>query len=187
MTSAEAPGYVRLKAHLNSRVKVPDLADTGRPVIESNCAGAITPGGEQLEMNEQSVTTIPRIGNKVNSIRSAELARRHSPGEAHNKIRLPAQRKWNAAGGDPQMIGDGMFGSSGDVNQGTTVGGKRAGRGQSPRSSEETGNDRGAKGGRDVVLGRSGIPSRKGPCSAARLFARMHWQAPAWSLLPTQQ
>jgi len=171
--SLETPGYVRLKAHLNSRVKVPDLADTERPVIESNCAGAITPGGEQLEMNEQSVTTIPGRGNKVNSIRSAELASQHSPGEAHNKIRLPAQREWNAAGGGPQMIGDGMFGSSGDVNQGTTVGGERAGRGQSPRSSEEASNDRGAKGGRDVVLGRVGHPSRKGPCSAARLSARM--------------
>jgi hypothetical protein len=29
-----------------------------------------------------------------------------------------------------------MFGSSSDVNQGTTVGGQRAGRGQSPRSSD---------------------------------------------------
>ena len=66
-----------------------------------------------------------------------------------------------------------MFGSSSDVNQGTTVGGKRAGRGQSPRSSEEASNDRGAKGGRNVVLGRVGHPSRKGPCSAARLCARM--------------
>ena len=141
--------------------------------MESNCAGAITPGGEQLEMNEQSVTTIPRMGNNVNSFRSAELASRLSPGEARNKIRLPAQREWNAAGGGPQMIGDGMFGSSSDVNQGTTVGGERTVRGQSPRSSEEAGNDRGAKGGRNVVLGRVGHPSRKGPCSAARLCARM--------------
>src|SRR6266496_6815823 len=92
--SVETLGYVRLKARLNGRVKVPDLADTERPVIESNCAGATTPGGEQLEMNEQSVTTIPGIGNKVNSIRSAGLASRHSPGEARNKIRLPAQREW---------------------------------------------------------------------------------------------
>ena len=50
---------MRLKAHLNRRVKVPDLADTVGPVIESNCAGAITPGGEQLEMNNQSVTHVP--------------------------------------------------------------------------------------------------------------------------------
>ena len=74
------------------------------------------------------------------------------------------------------MIGDGMLGSSSDVNQGTTVGGQRTDRGQSPRSSKEAGNDRGAKEGRDVVLGRSGIPSHKGPCSAARLIARMQGQ-----------
>jgi hypothetical protein len=95
-------------------------------------------------MNEQSVT-------KVNSIRSAELASRRSDDEAHNTIALPAQRKWIAAGGGPQMFGDGMLRSSSDVNQGTTAGGERAGRGQSPRSSQEAGNDRGAKGGRDVV------------------------------------
>src|SRR5271169_5199728 len=150
---ANGVAHVRLKARLNSRVKVPDLADTVRPVIESNCAGAITPGGEQLEMNEQSVTPSPSMGDKVNSIRSAGLASRHEPGEAHNEIRLPAQREWNATGGGPQMFGDGMFGSSSDVNQGTTTGGERAGRGQSPRSSEEASNDRGAKGGKDVVLG----------------------------------
>ena len=46
-----------------------------------------------------------------------------------------------------------MVGSSGDVNQGTTVGGdERACRGQSVRSSEEAGNDRGAKGRRNVVV-----------------------------------
>jgi len=163
---------VRLKAHLNSRVKVPDLADTEGPVTESNCAGAIPPGGEQLEVNNQSVT---RSGSpdKVNSIRSAVLAslreRRRSP----NKIVPAALREWNASEGEPQMIGDGMVGSSSDVNQGTTAGGKRAGRGQSPRSSEEAGNDRGAKGGRDVVLGAVKTSSQKGPGSAARLSARM--------------
>jgi hypothetical protein len=164
---------VRLKAHSNSTVKVRDLADTEGPVIESNCAGAITPGGEQLEMNEQSVTMFPCKGNNVNSIRSAGLASQPWHGEAQNEIALPAQREWNAAGGGPQMVGDGMFGSSSDVNQGTTAGGERAGRGQSPRSSAEAGNDRGAKGGRDVVLGHSGNPSHKGPCSAARPCARM--------------
>jgi len=125
-------------------------------------------------MNEQSVTKIPDyFGITVNSIRSAGLASRLSNGEAHNKIMLPAQRKWIAAGRDPQMFGDGMFGSSSDVNQGTTAGGQRTGRGQRPRSSEEAGNDRGAKGGRDVVLDGIGDPSRKGSCSAERLCARM--------------
>src|SRR5437762_14263686 len=78
----------------------------------------------------------------------------------------------DASSRDPQMIGDGMVGSSSDVNQGTTAGGIRTGRGQSPRSSEEAGNDRGAKGDRDVVLGAVGTPSQKGPGSAARLSAR---------------
>jgi hypothetical protein len=160
---------VRLKAHSNSRVKVPGLADTVGPEMESNCAGAITPGGEQLEMNYQSVTRVPREGTKVNSFRSADLASLHSSGEAQNKIRLPAQREWIAAGGDTQMIGDGMVGSSSDVNQGTTAGGERAGRGQSLHSSEETSNDRGAKGGRDVVWVRVGRFSQKGQHSAARL------------------
>ena len=66
-----------------------------------------------------------------------------------------------------------MIGNPSDVNQGTTAGGARAGRGQSLRSSVEAGNDRGAKGGRDVVLGVAGTTSPKGPGSAARLFARM--------------
>ena len=48
----ESPPSVRLKALMNSRVKVPDLADTEGPVTESNCIGAITPGGEQLEVND---------------------------------------------------------------------------------------------------------------------------------------
>ena len=71
------------------------------------------------------------------------------------------------------MIGDGMVGSSSDVNQGTTAGGQRAGRGQSPRRSQEAGNDRGAKGGRDVVSGTETTSSHEGLCSAARLSAQM--------------
>jgi hypothetical protein len=156
-------------------VKVPDLADTVGPVTESNCAGAITPGGKHLEVNDQSVT---RSGSpdKVNSFRSAVLASLRSTGRSPNKIVPPALREWNASGGEPQMIGDGMVGRSSDVNQGTTADGERIGRGQSPRSSEEAGNDRGAKGGRDVVLGDVESRSRKGPCSAARLSARMQWK-----------
>src|SRR5512141_97573 len=79
-----------------------------------------------------------------------------------------------ASSREPQMIGDGMVGSSSDVNQGTTAGGQRTGRGQSPRSSEEAGNDRGAKGGRDVVWADLEPAFHKGPGSAARLIARMH-------------
>jgi hypothetical protein len=65
-----------------------------------------------------------------------------------------------------------MAGSSGDVNQGTTVGGdKRACRGQSVRSSWEAGNDRGAKGRRNVVVAAGMDPTHKGRRSAARLCA----------------
>ena len=65
-----------------------------------------------------------------------------------------------------------MVRSTNEVNQGTTAGGERIGRGQSPRSSEEAGNDRGAKGGRDVVWSDLEQASQKGPGSAARLCAR---------------
>ena len=143
---------VRLRAHLDSRVQVPDLADTARPVTESNCTGAIPPGGKQLKVNDQSVT--PGLQAEVHSELDSvggfgePASDRRSP----NKIVLPALRKWNASGRKPQMVGDRMVGSLSDVNQGTTVdGSQRVRRGQSVRSSEEAGNDRGAKGRRKVV------------------------------------
>ena len=167
---------MRLRPHLNSRVRVPDLADTEGPVTEGNCIGAIPPGGEQPEVNEQSVTKFSSE-NTVNSIRSAVLASLLGKRRSPNEIVRPALREWIASGREPQMVGDGMFGSSGDVNQGTMVGGEeRACRGQSVRSSAEAGNDRGAKGRRKVV-GVGGVnPFPKGRCSAARLSAavRVH-------------
>ena len=73
-----------------------------------------------------------------------------------------------------------MVGSSGDVNQGTTAGDEeRAGRGQSARSSEEVGNDHGAKGRRDVVPMGELRPSHKGRHSAVRLSVSARWQT-AW-------
>jgi len=154
--------------------------------MASNCLGAIPPSGEQLERNEPSVTTIPCTGNKVNAIRSAELASRHSHGEAHNTIALPAQGEWSAAGGGPQMIGEGRPGSSSDVNQGTTTGDERASRGQSVRRSAEASNDRGAKGRRKAVLGAGWRPSRKGRHRAARLSVLARWQT-AWLKPACQQ
>ena len=134
--------------------------------MESNCAGATPPGGEQLEMNDQSVTP-------VNSIRSAVLASLLSKGEARAIACVQRAKSESRRDENRRRVGDGMTGSSGDVNQGTTAGGPRAGRGQSPRRSEEAGNDRGAKGGRDAVWDVSEDPSPKGPGSAARLCARM--------------
>jgi len=72
-------------------VKVPDLADTEGPVTESNCVGATPPGGEQLEVNEQSVTRLDTL-RQVNSIRSAVLASLRAKGRSPNTIERPAQR-----------------------------------------------------------------------------------------------
>ena len=145
-TARETRALVRLRAYWNSRVQVPDLADTVGPVAESNCIGAISPGGEQLEVNHQSVTTSVRRGGprELDSVGgSGELASvRRSP----NEIVRSALREWNASDREPSMVGDRMVGRSGDVNQGTTAGGGNGtGRGQSLRSSAEASNDRGAK------------------------------------------
>ena len=70
-----------------------------------------------------------------------------------------------------------MVGSSGEVNQGTTAGDdERVCRGQSARSSEEVGNDHGAKGRRKAVLAARPRPSREGRRSAARLIASAWWK-----------
>ena len=148
------PALVRLRAHLNRRVKVPDLAITLGPVTESNCAGAIPPGGKQLELNEQSVTRLD-TQRQVNSIRSAVLASLQAQRRSPNEIVRPALREWIASGREPQMVGDGMFGSSSDVNQGTTAGGERASRGQSPRS------------------GMSGAASLRGWCDSSKTLSRV--------------
>ena len=174
------PGLVRLRAHRNSRVQVPDLADTVGPVTESNCIGAIPPGGEQLNVNHQSVTpSVRRAGqSELDSVGGSgePASQRRSP----NKIVRPALREWSASGRGPQMVGDRMVGSSGDVNQGTTAGDDpRACRGQSVRSSQETSNDRGAKGRRKAVPAEGPRPSHKGRRSAARLSASEQ-AYPAW-------
>ena len=163
---------MRLRALFDSRVKVPDLADTVGPVSERNCIGAISPGGEHREENDQAVTPWRANRYNVNSIRSAVLASLRAQRRSPNKIVLPALREWIASGREPQMVGDSMDGSQRDVNQGTTAGGdERAGRGQSVRSSWEAGNDRGAKGRRKVVGTARLAPSHKGRRSAARLYA----------------
>ena len=76
---------MRLRADLDSRVQVPDLADTVGPVTERNCIGAIPPGGEQREVNDQAVTPEPSTGSTVNSIRSAVLASLLGKGEARTQ------------------------------------------------------------------------------------------------------
>src|SRR5258707_4653544 len=106
---------VRLRAHWNSRVKVPDLADTEGPVTESNCIGAIPPGGEQLEVNHQSVTPSVRRGgqSELDSVGGfGELASaRRSP----DKIEPPAVREWSASRPVSRIAGGRMVGRSGDL------------------------------------------------------------------------
>jgi len=168
---------VRLRAIADSGVKVPDLADTVGPVSERNCIGAKSPGGEQQEENDQAVTPWQLCCHKVNSIRPMVLASLCPQERSPNKIVPTAQREWNAAVGAPWVVGDSMVGSQRVVNQGTTAGGdERACRGQSVRSSEEAGNDRGAKGRRKVVVEVGMVPSRKGRRSAARLCASARWR-----------
>jgi len=169
---------VRLRAHRNSRVKVPDLADTVGPVTESNCIGAITPGGEQLKVNHQSVTKCARMGGRSELDSVGGFGEPARAWRSPNEIVRPALREWNASGRKPQMVGDRMVGSSGEVNQGTTAGGdKRFCRGQSVRSSQEASNDRGAKGRRKAVPGNERGPSHEGRRSAARLSASVRRKA----------
>src|SRR5436309_143164 len=105
---------VRLRAHLDSGVKVPDLADTEGPVTESNCIGAITPGGEQLEVNDQSVT--PGLQAEVQS----ELDSVGGFGEPASVKAKPKRNRAasaegvDAAGREPQMVGDRMVGNPSD-------------------------------------------------------------------------
>ena len=65
------------------------------------------------------------------------------------------------------------------VNQGTTARGETTRRRQSPRSSEEASNDRGAKGGRKVVAVSGRDPSRKGRRSAREGCARRGEEQPS--------
>ena len=137
-------------------------------------------GGEQLEVNHQSVTVTARMGGQSELDSVGGSGEPASPGRSPNKIVRPALMECNASGREPQMVGDRMVGSSGDVNQGTTVGDdERACRGQSVRSSEEASNDRGAKGRRKAVLGAELRPSREGRRSAVRLCASVRRKT-AW-------
>jgi hypothetical protein len=62
----------------------------------------------------------------------------------------PEQEVWPEDGG-ARVVGDGMSGSACTVNQGDLSWcQKEQGRSQSPRSSDEAANHRGAKGGRKV-------------------------------------
>ena len=89
---------MRLRAHLNSAVKVRDLADTVRPVTERNCIGAISPGGEQLEVNDQSVTAVlgKEVHRELDSVGGfGEPARERAKPEQNNAASVEGvERVW---------------------------------------------------------------------------------------------
>jgi hypothetical protein len=122
-------------------------------VAEGNCVSARA-GGEQSEAKDQ-----PRT--QVNSIRPCPLAScrtggvcgAHAPGapsEARGTSHAPScgitssKQTWGGGG----VFGAGMVGRLDGVSQDCCPARGWPGRQQSPHSSVETGNDRGAKGGR---------------------------------------
>ena len=82
----------------------------------------------------------------MNEVRRATGSRKADPGdEARPGTGSIARERAHG------VVGDGMSGRAGHMNQGDLAGcWKEPVRSQSPRSSEEAGNDRGAKGGRKV-------------------------------------
>ena len=122
-------------------------------VSNRNCAAARR-GGEQRNENDQSVTQTARVG------RRRELDSVGVDGRAFERKVKPVGAGVNplAAGRSPvvaPMVGDGMAGSPPAIIRETRRGqavlraatpAEPPGGSQSVRSSEETGNDRGAKG-----------------------------------------
>ena len=89
---------MRLRVHLNSAVKVRDLADIVGPVTESNCIGAISPGGEQLEVNDQSVTPglMTEVHRELDSVGGfGEPTREEAKPEQNNAVSAEGvERVW---------------------------------------------------------------------------------------------
>jgi hypothetical protein len=133
-------------------VEVRSCAVKNRAVSNRNCVAAMR-GGEQRNENDQSVTLVARWAIAVNSIRSAWVGesasvRRSLSGRAKsagNRV-VPGRRAdgWRRNGrksscnnqGDPPVPVDALGKQSAHL----------AGGSQSVRSSDEAGNDRGAKG-----------------------------------------
>jgi hypothetical protein len=99
------------------------------PVTKGNCV-AMRRGGEQLEVNDQSVT-------QVNSIRPAVVASLLVTGEASVTLGpkraatemwsgMPGNEKPRNVPGRRQVVGDGMIGRFDDKTQGE-LGGNKAG------------------------------------------------------------
>jgi hypothetical protein len=138
-------------------VEVRSCAVKNHAVANRNCAVA-TWGGEQRNENDQSVTQTARVG------RRRELDSVGVDGRVFERKAKPVGAGANplAAGRSPvvaPMVGDGMAGSPPAIIRETRRGQaafmaarpeEPPGGSQSVRSSDEAGNDRGAKGRRKV-------------------------------------
>jgi hypothetical protein len=154
----EESAVVRLRESMHGRVKVP-LRRSFPPVMESNCVTARW-GGEQLEMNgqplEERVLDEPARRTRYGLMQLTRLrpmceVRRTAdsrPGESEAK---PARNKKHsrsrgAWGGWRLDVRKCKLSNQGYLSWCW----KEQGRSQNPHSSDEAGNDRGAKGGRKV-------------------------------------
>ena len=158
---------MRLRGRENRAVRVRSCAAKSRAVSNRNCVGAIR-GGEQRNEHDQSVTQIARVGGR------RELDSVGVTGRACERKAKPVTAGLNplAAGRSPVgalMVGDGMVGSSPAVTRETRRGQAVFMAGwpeappdgsQSVRSSDEAGNDRGAKGRRKVAAQGTGTATQ---------------------------
>jgi hypothetical protein len=151
-------------------VEVRSCAVKSRAVSNRNCVGVIR-GGEQRNENNQSVTQVALMGGR------RELDSVGVAGRACERKAKPVSAGLNprAAGRSPVgalMVGDGMAGSSLAVIRETRRGQavfmarwpeEPPDGSQSVRSSDEAGNDRGAKGRRKVAAQGTGTapPNRR--------------------------
>jgi len=158
---AAAPPYVRLRRREDGAVEVRSCAVKNRAVSNRNCVVA-TRGGEHRNENDQSETQTARAG------RRRELDSVGVDGRACERKAKPVKRaigdkpNRRTAGQSPvvaPMVGVGMAGSPLVIIRETRRGQavfmaakpeEPPGGSQSVRSSEEAGNDRGAKGRRKV-------------------------------------
>jgi hypothetical protein len=161
VSAGRRPALVRLRGRGDRTVEVRFCAVKNRAVSNRNCVAAMR-GGEQRGENDQSVTQAVR-GDGRRELDSVGVG-----GRVCERMTKPAKRalggepKRRAAGRSPDvapMVGDGMAGSPSAVIRETRWGQAAfmATRPEEPpvgsqrvRSSDEAGNDRGAKGHRKV-------------------------------------
>jgi hypothetical protein len=155
--AGKKPALVRLSRRWDGAVEVGFCAVKSRAVSNRNCV-AVRRGGEQRNENDQSVTQTAQAGGR------GELDSVGVDGRAFERVAKPVGAGVNplAAGRSPvvaPMVGAGMAGSPGAIIRETRRGQaafmakspeEPPGGSQSVRSSDEAGNDRGAKGRRKV-------------------------------------